>query len=72
MLCHLAESIPNRKVRYIEVTITQSNKASKALFSSETGYLDADFIFEEKLFLEEYFCGLDHEPELLFHIGSIN
>jgi len=72
MLCHLAKADLSQKVTYLEATVTPSNKASIALFTSAAKALESDYKFEKELFTEDMFGDAGHEPEKLFHIGPIN
>jgi L-2,4-diaminobutyric acid acetyltransferase len=72
MLTSLARSELSQKVRYLDATITPSNNASIALFSSTAKALGSDYRFDEIVYPENFFGKSGHEPEKLFHIGPIN
>ncbi|MDX1606883.1 MAG: diaminobutyrate acetyltransferase, partial [Candidatus Competibacterales bacterium] len=57
-----------RNVRYLETTITPSNKASWSLFKSFARDLGTDWN-DDTLFEGEHFGESGHEPEQLLRIG---
>lgn len=72
MICTLAKQKSPNKIKYIEATITPSNKASIALFTAVAKNFGAKFAFENEIFPKDFFQGCEHEPEKLFHIGPLN
>lgn len=60
-----------RRVKYLETTITPSNRASWSLFSRLAEQLEAD-CNDRVLFEGEHFGSADHEPEALLRIGPFN
>jgi L-2,4-diaminobutyric acid acetyltransferase len=72
MLTTLAKSAhPFSKIKYLDATITPSNNASIALFTSTAKALDCNYTFDEIVYPETFFGKSGHEPEKLFHIGPI-
>lgn len=70
MLQALLHSYACRNIRYLEATVSPSNKASQALFRK----LARDFETDCKVtncFTEEQFPGKGHEAERLFTIGPL-
>ncbi|MHB0915324.1 MAG: diaminobutyrate acetyltransferase [Thermoleophilia bacterium] len=71
LLHRLVEESACYGIRYIEASITPSNKASNSLFRSFAGELNADFN-EKTFFPAELFPKSEnHEEELLVQIGPI-
>lgn len=72
MLTELLRLQPPGEVRYIEATISPSNAASQALFSSIAKKLNTD-INSEKLFPADWFPGsaAEHEAEDRYRVGPI-
>ena len=61
-----------QNIRYIEVTVSPSNKASKNLFHSFAKELNVD-CKETPFFTKELFPdSQDHEEEILFQIGPLS
>jgi len=60
-----------RRVKYLETTITPSNRASWSLFNRLAEQLEAD-CNDRVLFEGEHFGSTDHEPEALLRIGPFN
>ena len=58
-------------VRFLETTVTESNKASRALFASIARRLDTELV-ESDLFTTQLFPGDDHEAEPLLRIGPFD
>ncbi|MDY0360710.1 MAG: diaminobutyrate acetyltransferase [Desulforegulaceae bacterium] len=71
MLTGLVRSELSQKIKYLDATITPSNKASIALFTSTAKALDCNYTFDEIIYPETFFGKSGHEPEKLFHIGPI-
>ncbi|MBB5174871.1 diaminobutyrate acetyltransferase [Texcoconibacillus texcoconensis] len=58
-------------VRYLEATVTPSNKASQSLFRRIARDYDTTCAVQE-CFSEDLFPGDDHEAEMTFRIGPIH
>ncbi len=59
-----------QQVKYLETTVTPSNKASRALFQSLARDLNTECA-ESTLFTQDHFGGGQHEEEVLHRIGPI-
>ncbi len=68
MLSELMDREPCRNVRWIETTITPSNRASWALFEGFARRHEASCA-QKPLFQAEHFGGSEHEEERLLRIG---
>ncbi len=71
MLAEIVQRPACSDVRYLETTITPSNKASWALFTSFADNIGAD-CEDEVLFADTHFGELDHEDEHLLRIGPFH
>ncbi len=70
MVRDLLSRFPRGRVSFLEQTVTKSNEASRALFTSVARELGAP-IEETLLFGPDHFGAHDHEPEYLLRIGPI-
>ena len=68
MLHELLQRPICRRVRYLETTITPSNRASWALFSNLAEDLGVDH-HHHILFAGEHFGAVEHQPEHLLRLG---
>jgi len=59
-----------RDVKYVEATVTPSNKASRGVFESLAKHHETE-IKVQPLFATEHFGGGDHEPEQLLRVGPL-
>jgi len=71
LLTHVFENAHKMGAKYLDATITPSNRASIGLFTAAARSLDAPFVFEEEFFSAADFGKNVHEAEVLFHIGPI-
>jgi diaminobutyrate acetyltransferase len=69
MLDHLVERLVDESVAWLETTVTPDNQASARLFASFAAARDAE-LTREPVFVAGLFPD-DHEPEILFRIGSL-
>nr|WP_102026302.1 diaminobutyrate acetyltransferase [Salirhabdus sp. Marseille-P4669] len=60
-----------RNVRYLEATVTPSNKASQALFKGFARKLETNCFISE-CFSEDLFPSEEHEEELCFRVGPFH
>ena len=72
LLTHVVENARKMGVKYLDATITPSNRASIGLFTAAARALNAPFAFEEEFFSATDFGETTHEAEVLFHIGPIS
>ena len=70
MLHYLLESEPCKHVRFVEATITPTNKASQSLFQKLARDFNTD-ISSSEFFTADIFPGDEHEEELKFIVGPI-
>lgn len=68
MLEHLLARDICRGIRFLELTVSPSNTASRKLFTSLAKKLNAE-LSEREFLTQEHFSGSSHEEELLFRIG---
>ncbi|GAE93475.1 L-2,4-diaminobutyric acid acetyltransferase [Gracilibacillus boraciitolerans JCM 21714] len=71
MLHHLLNSEGCQNVKFVEATITPSNKASQSLFQKLARDFQTD-ITSSEFFTKDIFPGDEHEEELKFIVGPIN
>ena len=71
MLVKVFANAKSLHVKYLDATITPSNKASINLFTAAAKKLGAPFEFTADFFSAEDFGQNEHEPEFLFHIGPV-
>lgn len=72
MLAALRDRLRPSGVRWVEATVTPSNRASAALFRA-LGHRSAAPVVEDVLFTAEQFpAGAGHQPEVLVRIGPFD
>ncbi|QPJ61022.1 MAG: diaminobutyrate acetyltransferase [Candidatus Nitronauta litoralis] len=70
MLKHILQRNFNPSIRFLEATITPSNKGSQALFQSLANELNCS-VNKESLISASLFPENGHEPESLFCLGPL-
>ncbi|NOY70434.1 MAG: diaminobutyrate acetyltransferase [Deltaproteobacteria bacterium] len=70
MLTNAFNNLKELNIKNMDTTITPSNQASINLFTAVARELNLPFEFEKEFFSATTFGQNNHEPEILFHIGS--
>ena len=71
MLDHLLQRESSQSVSFIETTITETNRASWALFESLAGRLDSALESQVMFDSKRHFAG-EHETEMLVRVGPVH
>ena len=71
MLDHLLQRESSQSVSFIETTITETNRASWALFESLAGLLDSALESQVMFDSKRHFAG-EHETEMLVRVGPVH